>query len=91
MIPGGVLKDTYNRTIRDLRISITDRCNFRCAYCLPDTEEAANFFQSRKNALMNAVSSKKLITEDPILTKICIIFNPFSQECIDLWQDLRIL
>lgn len=61
MIPGGVLKDTYNRTIRDLRISITDRCNFRCAYCLPDTEEAANFYQSRKNSLINSVSSKKLI------------------------------
>jgi cyclic pyranopterin phosphate synthase len=61
MTPGGVLQDTYNRTIRDLRISITDRCNFRCAYCLPDTEEAANFYQSKKNASINAVSSKKLL------------------------------
>ena len=30
------LKDSYNRTIRDLRISLTDRCNFRCFYCLPN-------------------------------------------------------
>ena len=44
----GVLKDTHNRTIRDLRISITDRCNFRCAYCLPDTEESANLFHFKK-------------------------------------------
>ncbi len=29
------LKDSYGRTIRDLRISITDRCNFRCFYCMP--------------------------------------------------------
>jgi len=30
-----------------MRISVTDRCNFRCLYCLPETEEAANFYQSR--------------------------------------------
>src|SRR3989454_11607186 len=34
----GVLKDSYNRTIRDLRVSLTDRCNFRCFYCLPHGE-----------------------------------------------------
>jgi cyclic pyranopterin phosphate synthase len=33
-----VLKDSYNRTIRDLRVSLTDRCNFRCFYCLPHGE-----------------------------------------------------
>ncbi|MCW5956880.1 MAG: GTP 3',8-cyclase MoaA [Pyrinomonadaceae bacterium] len=32
------LKDAYNRKIRDLRISLTDRCNFRCFYCLPHGE-----------------------------------------------------
>jgi cyclic pyranopterin phosphate synthase len=30
-----LLKDSYGRAIRDLRISITDRCNFRCFYCMP--------------------------------------------------------
>ncbi len=33
--------------LRDLRVSVTDRCNFRCLYCLPETEEAANFYQNR--------------------------------------------
>lgn len=33
-----VLKDAHNRTIHDLRISLTDRCNFRCFYCLPNGE-----------------------------------------------------
>ena len=32
------LKDSYNRAIRDLRVSLTDRCNFRCFYCLPHGE-----------------------------------------------------
>jgi cyclic pyranopterin phosphate synthase len=33
-----ILKDSYGRTIRDLRVSLTDRCNFRCFYCLPHGE-----------------------------------------------------
>lgn len=33
-----VLRDSHNRIIRDLRVSITDRCNFRCFYCLPNGE-----------------------------------------------------
>ncbi|MGI9648586.1 MAG: radical SAM protein, partial [Acidimicrobiia bacterium] len=27
--------DTMQRPVRDLRISVTDRCNFRCSYCMP--------------------------------------------------------
>src|SRR5260370_2017464 len=34
----GTLRDSYGRTIRDLRVSLTDRCNFRCFYCLPHGE-----------------------------------------------------
>jgi cyclic pyranopterin phosphate synthase len=30
------LVDPYARRVKDLRISITDRCNFRCAYCMPE-------------------------------------------------------
>ena len=33
--PGGMLADTRGRLLRDLRISVTDRCNFRCTYCMP--------------------------------------------------------
>src|SRR5919201_3272987 len=32
-VPG--LPDTFGRALRDLRISVTDRCNFRCPYCMP--------------------------------------------------------
>src|ERR1700716_3015443 len=31
----GPLRDSYGRVADDLRISITDRCNFRCFYCMP--------------------------------------------------------
>jgi GTP 3',8-cyclase len=29
------VQDRYQRALRDLRISVTDRCNFRCPYCMP--------------------------------------------------------
>ncbi len=35
------LQDSYGRAIRDLRVSLTDRCNFRCFYCLPHGEPPA--------------------------------------------------
>ncbi|HQR38458.1 MAG TPA: radical SAM protein, partial [Blastocatellia bacterium] len=28
--------DSFGRRITDLRVSLTDRCNFRCVYCIPD-------------------------------------------------------
>ncbi|AEB47919.1 MULTISPECIES: GTP 3',8-cyclase MoaA [Micromonospora] len=33
--PGGLLVDRYGRTARDLRVSLTDKCNLRCTYCMP--------------------------------------------------------
>ena len=33
--PDGIMRDTRGRPLRDLRISVTDRCNFRCSYCMP--------------------------------------------------------
>src|SRR4051794_14475057 len=41
------LIDSHGRTMRDLRVSVTDRCNFRCMYCLPETEAAHNFYRGR--------------------------------------------
>lgn len=31
----GALRDSYGRTVKDLRLSVTDRCNYRCFYCKP--------------------------------------------------------
>ncbi len=35
IVPNGLLADTLGRPLTDLRISVTDRCNFRCSYCMP--------------------------------------------------------
>ena len=37
------LADTLGRGLRDLRISVTDRCNFRCVYCMPKNVFDADF------------------------------------------------
>lgn len=37
------VSDTFGRRLRDLRISVTDRCNFRCCYCMPRDVFGADF------------------------------------------------
>src|SRR5688500_12579318 len=32
------LLDTFERPLRNLRLSVTDRCNLRCQYCMPEAE-----------------------------------------------------
>ena len=49
-----LLVDSHGRTLRDLRVSLTDRCNFRCVYCLPETEAAQNFYRGHWAHLPNS-------------------------------------
>lgn len=41
-----LLKDSFGRVIDDLRISVTDRCNYRCIYCIP--EEVPSWLPKRE-------------------------------------------
>jgi len=34
----GVIQDVHGRPLRNLRVSVTDRCNLRCAYCMPEPD-----------------------------------------------------
>jgi len=44
--------DTMGRPVRDLRISVTDRCNFRCSYCMPKSVFGQGYrFMDRKELL----------------------------------------
>ena len=46
------LTDKLNRPLRDLRISVTDRCNFRCVYCMPKEVFGSDYhFLDRKEVL----------------------------------------
>jgi GTP 3',8-cyclase len=69
MIRDGVLADSHGRVLRDLRVSLTDRCNFRCLYCLPETEAAQNFYRGRWAHLPNpAPIAQQWVPRAAILT-----------------------
>src|SRR3954453_14467386 len=44
--------DKLGRPIRDLRISVTDRCNFRCSYCMPKEIFGDDYVFLPKNELL---------------------------------------
>jgi cyclic pyranopterin phosphate synthase len=46
------LADTAGRPLRDLRISVTDRCNFRCTYCMPKEVFGRDFAFLERDALL---------------------------------------
>ena len=48
-----LLKDKLNRPIRDLRISVTDRCNFRCTYCMPKEIYGSHYQFMRRDKLLS--------------------------------------
>lgn len=54
------LTDTQGRVMRDLRVSVTDRCNFRCVYCLPETEAAADFYRNRSTQAAGPSASQPI-------------------------------
>lgn len=47
-----MLTDTLGRPLRDLRISVTDRCNFRCPYCMPKEAFGRDFAFMERAALL---------------------------------------
>src|SRR5207253_4619710 len=54
------LRDAYGRKIEYLRISVTDRCNFRCLYCMPlRSEEHTSELQSRGHLVCRLLLEKK--------------------------------
>ncbi|MDR0563473.1 MAG: GTP 3',8-cyclase MoaA [Azoarcus sp.] len=50
---GGSCLDNLQRPLRDLRISVTDRCNLRCTYCMPDEVFGKNFVFLRHADLLS--------------------------------------
>jgi cyclic pyranopterin phosphate synthase len=72
--PHGNTKDARGRTLRDLRISVTDRCNFRCTYCMPKEVFDQNY---------PYLSHKELLTFEEI-TRLSAIFATLGVEKIRL-------
>ena len=51
-VPGASLRDALGRPLRDLRISVTDRCNFRCVYCMPKEVFGKDYAFLERKALL---------------------------------------
>ncbi|MEL7024861.1 MAG: GTP 3',8-cyclase MoaA [Pseudomonadota bacterium] len=49
----GAPKDRFNRPIRDLRISLIDRCNYRCPYCMPSSKFGDDYEFLSRSARLN--------------------------------------
>lgn len=47
-----MLTDTLHRPLKDLRISVIDRCNFRCTYCMPEEEFGESYQFLRRSELL---------------------------------------
>ncbi|BAS27003.1 GTP 3',8-cyclase MoaA [Limnochorda pilosa] len=55
------LTDTLRRSLRDLRISVTDRCNFRCTYCMPKAVFGRDFQFLPRSALLTFEEIARLV------------------------------
>ncbi|MBU3594141.1 GTP 3',8-cyclase MoaA [Polynucleobacter sp. 71A-WALBACH] len=60
--PNALTKDTRGRPLRDLRISVTDRCNFRCTYCMPKEIFDKNYPYLSHNELLSFEEITRLTT-----------------------------
>ena len=67
-------QDTRGRSLRDLRISVTDRCNFRCTYCMPKEVFDQNY---------PYLAHKELLSFEEI-TRLTTIFSTLGVEKIRL-------
>lgn len=59
-LPSTGIADARGRTLRDLRISVTDRCNFRCVYCMPKEIFGRDFQFRERHELLSFEEIERL-------------------------------
>ena len=66
-------RDTLGRPLHDLRISVMDRCNFRCPYCMPREtfHEHYRFLKSTERLSFEDVYAKRLEVMDRTAITLC--------------------
>ena len=55
------VSDRFNRPLKDLRISVTDRCNFRCVYCMPKSIFDKNYKFLPKSELLSFEEIERVV------------------------------
>ncbi len=61
MIEDAALQDRFARPLRDLRLSVTDRCNFRCPYCMPAEIFGERYPFLPRNEILNFEEIERLV------------------------------
>jgi len=56
-----VARDRFNRPLKDLRVSVTDRCNFRCVYCMPKSIFDKNYKFLPKSELLSFEEIERVV------------------------------
>lgn len=65
---GGKLKDKFQRTISYLRLSITDKCNLRCLYCMPCTQPSENV----GSKILPSIDADELLSYEELLRIVSV-------------------
>ena len=76
------LRDAFDRVATDLRVSLTDRCNLRCAYCMPEQGlplRGAVLTQSALHATPAALGSSVKIIYQPVGLMMRLHLGRFSE------------
>ena len=55
------ITDNYNRKLRDLRVSVTDRCNYRCPYCMPLEVYGEKYEFLKRNEILSFEEIERLV------------------------------
>ncbi|MDP7232320.1 MAG: GTP 3',8-cyclase MoaA [Dehalococcoidia bacterium] len=55
------ITDNYNRKLRDLRVSVTDRCNYRCPYCMPLEVYGEKYEFLKRNEVLSFEEIERLV------------------------------
>lgn len=92
------LRDQYERPLRDLRISVTDRCNFRCPYCMPAEVFGPDYAFLKDPQIMSLSELRRLLGQFVLLgvQKVRItggepLLRPDVPELVHLLKhDLRV-
>ena len=92
---GGAVADSYGRPLQDLRISLLDRCNFRCPYCMPETEfnEEYQFLTRAARLSHDEIFRVASIAVDQGVTKLRITGGEplLDKNVVSLVQRLAVL
>ena len=91
------LTDKFGRAITDLRISITDRCNYKCVYCRTGNEGAvygelpfADYLRMARVLVSLGITKVRITGGEPLLRKGVVDFVRELANLRTIWRNARL-